>query len=114
MMREAPRDKTHGETFNIGFDNHSIAAIADMVKRVVEEEIPEKGTINIETTPSNDNRSYHVNSDKIRRTLGFRPKRTIEDAVRDLTRGFKKGLLPGGFEDEWYYNVRTMKKIKAK
>ena len=36
-----------------------------MVKRVVEEEMPEKGAIKIVTTPSNDKRSYHVNSDKI-------------------------------------------------
>ena len=76
--------------------------------------MPEKAPINIDTTPSNDNRSYHVNSDKIRRTLGFRPKRTIEDAVRDLARAFRNGLLPSSFDDDWYYNVRTMKKIKAK
>jgi nucleoside-diphosphate-sugar epimerase len=114
MMLEAPHAKIHGETFNIGFENHSISAIAEMAKKVVEEEMPEKGPIDIVTTPSNDNRSYHVNSDKIRRTLGFRPKRTIEDAVRDLTRAFRNGLLPASFDDDWYYNVRTMKKIEAK
>jgi hypothetical protein len=76
--------------------------------------MPEKGPIDIVTTPSNDNRSYHVNSDKIRRTLSFRPKRTIEDAVRDLTRAFRNGLLPASFDHDWYYNVRTMKKIEAK
>ena len=48
--------------------------------------IPEKSKIDIVTTPSNDNRSYHVNSDKILRVLGFRPRRTIEDAVRDIAR----------------------------
>ena len=36
-----------------------------MVKKVVEEEMPEKGEIKIVTTPSNDIRSYHVNSDKM-------------------------------------------------
>ena len=85
-----------------------------MVKKVVEEEMPEKAPIEIVTTPSNDNRSYHVNSDKIRRVLGFTPKRTIEDAVRDLARAFSNGLLPDSFDDDWYYNVRTMKKIGAK
>ena len=47
-----------------------------MVKKVVEEELPEKGEIKIVTTPTNDMRSYHVNSDKIKRVLGFAPKRT--------------------------------------
>jgi hypothetical protein len=76
--------------------------------------MPEKGEIGIVTTPSNDNRSYHVNSDKIRRVLGFNAKRTIEDAVRDLVRAFRNHLLPNSFDDDWYYNVRTMKKIGAR
>jgi nucleoside-diphosphate-sugar epimerase len=114
MMLEAPHEKVHGETFNIGFQNYSIAEIAGMVKRIVEEEMPEKGEIKIITTPSNDMRSYHVNSDKVARVLGFQAKRSIEDAVRDLTRAFRNYLLPESFDDDWYYNVRTMKKIGAK
>jgi nucleoside-diphosphate-sugar epimerase len=114
LMLEAPHEKINGETFNIGFQNYSISDIASMVKKVVQEELPEKGDINIVTTPTNDMRSYHVNSDKVRRVLGFTPKRSIEDAVRDLTRAFRNHLLPGSFDDDWYYNVRTMKKIGAK
>ena len=114
MMLEAPHEKVQGETFNIGFQNHSIAEIAGMVKRVIEEEMPEKGEIKIVTTPSNDMRSYHVNSDKVARVLGFKPKRSIEDAVRDLARAFGNYMLPNSFDDDWYYNVRTMKKIGAK
>jgi nucleoside-diphosphate-sugar epimerase len=114
LMLEAPHEKIHGETFNIGFQNYSIAEIANMVKKVVEEEIPERGKINVMTTPTNDMRSYHVNSDKVRRVLGFQPKRSIEDAVRDLSRAFRNYLLPNSFEDDWYYNVRTMKKLGAK
>ncbi|MEA2871407.1 MAG: hypothetical protein QOH67_1383, partial [Hyphomicrobiales bacterium] len=114
LMLGAPHEKIHGEIFNIGFQNHSIADIAMIVKRVVEEEMPEKGEIKIKTTLSNDTRSYHVNSDKVRRVLGFEPKRNIEDAVRDLTRAFRNHLLPASFDDDWYYNVRTMKKIGAK
>jgi nucleoside-diphosphate-sugar epimerase len=114
VILAAPHDKIHGEVFNIGYENHSIANIAMMVKRVVEQEMPELGEIKIDTTPSNDNRSYHVNSDKVHRVLGFKPKRTIEDAVRDLTRAFRNHLLPNSFTDDCYYNVRTMKKIGAK
>ena len=114
LMLTAPHEKIHGEVFNIGFENHSISAIAEMVKKIVEEMMPEKGKIDIKTTPSNDNRSYHVNSDKIYRVLGFRPQRTIEDAVRDIVRAFQNHLLPASFDDDWYYNVRTMKKLGAK
>lgn len=114
VMLDAPHEKIHREIFNIGFQNHSIANIAEIAKKVVEEELPGRGPINIVTTPSDDNRSYHVNSDKVTRVLGFKPKRTIEDAVRDLTRAFRNHLLPASFDDDWYYNVRTMKKIGAK
>jgi nucleoside-diphosphate-sugar epimerase len=114
LMLEAPHEKIHGETFNIGFQNHSIAEIARMVKRVVEEDFLDKGGIDIVTTPANDMRSYHINSDKVKRVLGFEPKRTIEDAVRDLARAFRNHLLPNSFDDDWYFNVRTMKKIGAR
>ena len=80
---------------------------------MVEEEIPGRGGVDIVTTPSDDNRSYHVNSDKIHRVLDFRAKRTIEDAVRDLSRAFRNHLLNDSFDNDWYYNVRTMKRIGA-
>jgi nucleoside-diphosphate-sugar epimerase len=114
LMLTAPHEKIHGEIFNIGFQNHSIADIAVIVKRVVEEEFPGRPPIDIVTTPSNDNRSYHVNSDKVHRVLGFKPKRQIEDAVRDLARAFRNHLLEDSFDNDWYYNVRTMKKTGAK
>ena len=114
LVLNAPAEKIHGQVFNVGFQNRSISDLAGIVKRIVEEEIPALGPIQITTTPSDDNRSYHVNSDKVSRVLGFQPKRTIEDAVRDLTRAFRNHLLPNSFEDHWYYNVRTMKHIGAK
>jgi nucleoside-diphosphate-sugar epimerase len=114
LMLTAPHEKIHGETFNIGYENHSITDIALMAQKVVGAEMPEKGKIDIVTTPSDDTRSYHVNSDKIYRMLNYRPKRTIEDAVRDLVRAFRNHLLDGSFDNDWYYNVRTMKRIGAK
>jgi nucleoside-diphosphate-sugar epimerase len=106
LMLEAPHRKVQGEIFNIGFQNHSIADIAKIVKRWI-------GDIEIVTTPSDDTRSYRVNSDKVLRVLGFLPKRNIEDAVRDMKRAFKNNLLPNSFDDDIYYNVRTMKKASV-
>jgi len=114
LMLSAPHEKIHGETFNIGFQNNSIADLALIVQRVVREEMPERDEVDIVTTPSDDNRSYQVNSDKVYRALGFRPKRTVEDAVRDLVHAFGNHLLDDSFDNDWYYNVRTMKRIGAK
>ena len=114
LLLTAPVEKIANQIFNCGFQNMSILDIAKTVKRVVEEEFPEKGDIPIEVTTSNDLRSYHINSGKIKRVLGFAPKHSIEDAVRDLCDAFRRGKLPNSFDDDAYYNVRTMKAVGAK
>lgn len=81
--------------------------------KVVEEEMPEKAPIDIVTTPTDDIRSYHVNSDKIRNTLGFTPRLTVEDAVRGLVKAFRDGKLPNSMTDDRYFNVKTMQKLTA-
>ncbi len=114
LLLTAPSEKIANQIFNVGFENMSIMAIAQTVKKVTEELFPEKNDIPIEVTASNDPRSYHINSDRIRRALGFQPQYSVEDAVRDLCKAFREGRLPNSFDDDRYYNVRTMKTIGAK
>ena len=90
LLMNAPIEKINKEKFNIGYQNLSISQIAGIVEKIVKEEFPEKNEIKIVTTKSDDNRSYHINSDKIKNILGFVPKFTVEDAVRDLSNAFKK------------------------
>ena len=111
LMLTAPHEKIHKQIFNIGYQNHTIMQLANFVTKVVEEEFPEKAPIGIKVTPTNDNRSYHVNSDKIRQTLGFEPRYSIEDAVRSLCEAFRSGKLPNSFEEDRYFNVRRMKAL---
>ena len=111
QLLDIPDHKIAGEIFNAGYQNHTIADIAQIVKNVVEEEMPEKRPITIETTPSNDLRSYHVSSKKIAKTLGYTPQRSIEDAVRDICKAFRSGKLPNSLEDDQYINVKTVQKI---
>jgi nucleoside-diphosphate-sugar epimerase len=111
LLLELPAERIRGHTFNAGYQNMSIMAIAETVRSVVEEEFPEKAPIAIEKESTDDIRSYHINSDKIARTIGFEPKYTVEDAVRDLCRAFSKNLLPDSFDDDRYFNVRRMKRL---
>ena len=113
VLLEVPDSKVADEIFNCGYQNMTISEIAKTVKSVVEQEFPELGEITIKKTPSDDNRSYHINSDKITNVLGFKPKYSVEDAIRDLCRAFKEKKLPDSFDNDWYYNVRTMQKIGA-
>jgi nucleoside-diphosphate-sugar epimerase len=113
LLLTAPDEKIANQIFNCGYQNMSIMDLAHMVKRVVGEEFPDKPPIDIVTTPSDDNRSYHINSDKIKRILGFSPSHSIEEAIRDLCRAFREGKIPDSMSNDRYYNVRTLKKLKA-
>jgi len=111
LLLEVPDEKIAGQIFNAGYQNYSVAETAEVVRKVVREELPEKGEIDIITTPSDDIRSYRINSDKIQRVLGFVPKHTIEDGARDLIKAFKAGKLPDSMTDTRYSNIKTMKAV---
>lgn len=113
LMLQAPDALIAGETFNVGAANVSIADLAWVVLWRVTKEFPNMHAPTIETTDSVDPRSYQVNSAKIARRLGFRPQRTVEDAVRDLCAAFRNGWLPDSLTDDRYYNVRRMRAIWA-
>lgn len=113
LLLALPGDKIHGKTYNCGFRNQTIMEIAEIVKSVVEQEFPDKAPIVIDVTESDDKRSYQVNSDKIRRELGFEPWFTIEDAVRDLCKAFRQDLLPNSFDDLNYFNVKKLQELKV-
>lgn len=112
LLLEIPSEKIQGETFNAGYQNMSIKDIAKTVKKVVEEEMPGK-EIELEITESNDPRSYHINSDKIAEKIGFKPKHSVEDAVRGLCKAFAAGLLPDSMNPDKYSNVNILKNKNA-
>jgi len=110
----AKKDIIQKEIFNVGTQNMNISDIAVLVKKVVEEEFPEKPAIEITTSPTDDIRSYHINSEKIKTILDFTPKYSIEDAVRSLCEAYKNGKIKNSMENDWFYNIRTMKNLKVK
>jgi len=115
QLLSTPTDLIAGETFNAAYQNQTVSELANIVREVVEEEMPEKKPIKIERTSTNDPRSYHVSSKKIGIRLGWFPKRNIQDAVRDLCRAFKAGKFPGNtLADEQFINVKAVKKLGLK
>lgn len=107
LLLEAPKEKIHGKVFNAGYENHSVMDIAQMVKKVVGNDVE------IKREHSDDNRSYHVSSEKIKNELGFTPKHTIEDAVRDLKEAFDAGKIGNSFDDDKYFNIKRMQNLKV-
>jgi len=108
-LLQMPEEKIAGQTFNAGYQNYTINELAQFVRAVVEEEVPRLAPIRIERTTSDDPRSYHVSSKKIAEQLGFVPKRSIADAVRDVTKALLAGKLPNSMTDEKYSNVKCLK-----
>jgi nucleoside-diphosphate-sugar epimerase len=110
-----PAEKIAGEIFNAGYQNQTVNDLAEIAKQIVEEEFPEKKPIRLERTTSDDNRSYRITSRKIAEKLGWGPKRTIQDAVRDLCHAFKAGKFPGDtLKDDAFINVKTVKALSLK
>lgn len=106
MMLEIDADKIQNKIFNAGYENFKVKEIAQMVKNVIGDQVE------IVTTPTDDNRSYHVSSQKIKSELGFAPKRTVEDAIDDLRKAFEAGKIPDSLDDIKYFNVKLMQNIE--
>jgi nucleoside-diphosphate-sugar epimerase len=95
-----------GKIFNAGYENHRVIEIANIVRGVVGQDV------DIVTSPTNDNRSYHISSDKIKRELGFAATHTLNDAVCDLLDAFNSGKVPNSMTDDRYFNIKRMQDIK--
>jgi nucleoside-diphosphate-sugar epimerase len=105
---EWPDEAIDGKIFNVGFDNFTVSEIANKVRKVVGEDIE------IVTTPTDDNRSYHVSSAKINKELGFVAEHSVEDAIHDLVASFQAGKIPNAMTDSRYYNIKTMQELKLR
>jgi nucleoside-diphosphate-sugar epimerase len=102
LLLEAPDEVVDGKVWNAGYHNLKVMEIAEKVR----EEIGPR--VEIVVTPTDDHRSYHVSSERIRRDLGFVAKRAIEDAVIDLRDAFAAGKVPNPMTDDRYYNIKRM------
>jgi nucleoside-diphosphate-sugar epimerase len=107
-LLEEPDEVVNGKTWNAGYHNLKVRTIADMVR----EEIGPK--VDVVVTPTNDHRSYHVSSERIRRDLGFVAQRTVKDAIVDLKTAFLAGKVPNAMTDDRYYNIKRMQALKLR
>jgi len=105
-LMEAPGDAVHQQTFNVGYENRSVAELAELVRRGVGDP-----TVTIEVQPTDDLRSYHINSDRIRQTLGFAPRWTIEEAIQSVCEAYRAGRIPHPLTDIRYDNIKTMQAL---
>lgn len=114
MLIENDFKNINGEIFNVSFENKKIIELANIVAENVKKFF-NYDNVEIEVKKETaDNRSYHVNSDKIKKILNFSPKYNIDDAVNSLCKAFKDGILPNSLTDPKYINVTTLKNLNVK
>ncbi len=106
MFLDAPADKIHCVPFNAGFQNTSVEETAFTVMKALSDD-----KISLEYVPTDDMRSYHINSDKIRRVLGFTPAYSVQDAVLSIAKAYRNGLLTDPLKNPLYHNILRMKEL---
>ncbi|WP_440930963.1 NAD-dependent epimerase/dehydratase family protein [Candidatus Pelagibacter sp.] len=105
---EADKKLVNGEIFNAGWENLSVSKIANVVKSELGDDIK------LVVTPTDDNRSYHISSKKIRNKINFITKYTINDAVKDLKLAFEKKVFKDSLNNPDFFNIKKMQEINLK
>ena len=87
------------------FENLKIIEIANMVKNTLNISIP------IKIIKSNDMRSYHISSAKVKKEFGFNTVKNISDAIIEIDKASKKQLIKDPLNNSNYYNINKMKEL---
>jgi nucleoside-diphosphate-sugar epimerase len=107
-LLEAPDSAVDRKTWNAGYHNLKVMQIAEMVREKVGDKVE------IVVTSTNDHRSYHVSSQRIQKEFGFKPRRTVEDAIVGLKGAFDTGKVPNSMVDDRYYNIKRMQGVRLR
>jgi len=101
LLLNADAAAIHRQAFNVSSDNYKVIDVA----RMVQERIP----CEFKFAGFTDPRSYHVDTSKVQRVLGYKPSRTIESAIDEV----KAALVDGRIDDSdpRCYNIRHMKTL---
>jgi len=108
---EAPRDRIHNETFNVGRteENYRIRELAD----IVAETVP---GCHVQYAPGGgpDKRCYRVTSDKIKRVLpNFRPQWTARKGAQELYEAYRAvGLTAEDMERGRYVRISQIQRLQ--
>ena len=108
LVLNAKKSLISNQIFNVGFENQKVIDLANVTKKIIGEDVI------LETTPTDDNRSYHISSRKITEILNFKTKFTVQDAVIDLKKAFDEKLLVNSLENEMYFNIKRMQSYQLK
>ena len=105
-VMESPKDIVNKEIFNAGWENKSVNDIANIVKNTLGDDIK------LIVSKTDDNRSYHISSEKIKNILSFQTKFTNTDAIEDLKKAFENKTFSEPLTNSNFFNIKKMQEIK--
>lgn len=96
----SPAEKVAYNVFNVGDteENYTKQMLIDEITKV----LPESKIKYVEK--NDDPRDYRVNSDKIKRELGFKVTMRVPDGIMEVKRMIQEGVIQDP-EDQRYYNI---------
>ena len=94
--------------FNVGTQNLSVQKIANLVKKNLGDDIE------LITSYTDDNRSYHVSSKKFSEFFNFKYDFNISDAINDLKIAFDQKKFSNSLTNKFYFNIKMMNSINLK
>ena len=96
----SPAEKVAYNVFNVGDtnENYTKQMLIDEIKKV----LPDSKIKYVEK--NDDPRDYRVNSDKIKRELGFEISMRVPDGILEVKRMIQEGVIQDP-EDQRYYNI---------
>lgn len=107
QLISVPAAKIGGRIFNAAGYNTTVQEIAETIKDVLD------GNLELTNGPArNDERTYHVSSERIAGELGLRTKKTIKDAVVEIQNAYRNSWWTNP-DAPIYHNVQQMKAMES-
>ena len=103
---EWTHDQINGKVYNVGCQNYALTEMAQLIKGVI------GSHIEVSSEPTNDLRTYHICSDKVKAELNFVPQYSIESAVQDIVAAYAEGKITDPFNNPLYHNVKIMERLE--
>ncbi|MFO7974569.1 MAG: SDR family oxidoreductase [Candidatus Hydrogenedentota bacterium] len=107
FLRAVQADASISGAFNVAYDNFTVGQVGDIVREELMELTGKK--IAIEVLNQQDYRNYKVTCEKARTYLGFNPKHSVADMVRNLYQHLDEY---GDFSEKRFYNIQVFKELQ--
>jgi nucleoside-diphosphate-sugar epimerase len=95
--------KVGNQVFNLGSESGNLSK--DQIVQAILKRLPETTVNYKDLTFGGDMRDFHISYKKIRDELGFEPKKTIEDGIREVLHALRSGIIDNP-QDQRYRNAK--------